>query len=41
MRLTLPNSNSDTLIFLSLDLNLFFLQISIKSDGEKHFDIGH
>ena len=41
MRLTLLNSKSDMLTFLSLVLNLFFLQISINLDGENQFDTGH
>ena len=41
MRLTLLNSKSDMLTFLSLVLNLFLLQISINLDGEKQFDTGH
>ena len=41
MRLTLLNSKSEILTFLSLVLNLFLLQISINLEGVKQFDTGH
>ena len=40
MRLTLLNSKSDMLTFLSLVLNLFLLNFK-NLDGEKQFDTGH